>query len=128
MNVVTPAILLFTPEKVTDADPTVKIPTILVLPLTKRAVDAPPTTTLLANVETPETVKASISAVPFKYRSFHCFEDEPRLKVSSVVGIRSDANSPPTTTLSPSVSPSPIVPPRNVTTPTNSEYPCTFKF
>lgn len=76
-------------------------------------------------VETPETVNASISAVPFMNRSFHCFEDDPKLKRSSVVGIRFDANSPPTTTSSVSASPILIVPPRNVTIPINSDWPAT---
>ena len=47
---------------------------------------APPTTSSPpfasidpVKVETPETVNESISAVPFKYKSFHCFEDEPKL-------------------------------------------------
>ena len=79
---------------------------------------------------TPATVRLLVVTAPLndaavtmpeRVTFFHLLAPDPRLCVSSSVGIRLDPNSPPTVMVSVSASPSPIAPPLKVTTPTNSE-------
>jgi hypothetical protein len=71
--------------------------------------------------------RASMFAVPSRYKFLHSCPDEPKSKVSSVLGIIELFTSAPNTTLSPASAPRVRVPPLNVVVPVTVALPPTVK-